>query len=56
MSRNFMAPLFVGKGKGKLGPSPTAYEVKRMYDGLEPKLIQSTCFMSETIRDPFKPV
>ena len=48
-----MAPIFVGKKKGKGVPGPTAYPVRRMYDDLKPKLIESTCFMSETIRNPF---
>jgi hypothetical protein len=50
-----MAPIFVGKKKGKGVPGPTAYPVRRMYDDLKPKLIESTCFMSETRRNPFEP-
>lgn len=53
MSKNFMAPIFTGKRKGKGIPGPTAYTVKRIYEDLTPKLIESTCFMSETVRDPF---
>jgi len=41
-----MTPIYNGRKKQKVGPGPTAYEVKRMYDNLEPKLIESTFFMS----------
>lgn len=50
MSGNFMTPIFTKKKKNKGGPSPTAYPVKRLYDDLSPKLIESTFFMSETKR------
>ena len=41
-----MAPVFTGKRKYRGGPGPTVYPVKRIYDDLKPKLIESTFFMS----------
>lgn len=49
-----MAPIFVGKKKSKGVPGPTAYPVKRIFEDLKPRLIESTCFMSETMRNPFQ--
>ena len=50
MSRYFMAPIYENKKSGKGNPGPTMYKVKRMYDDIKPKLIESTAFMSETKR------
>ena len=53
MSGNFMTPVFAGKKKYRGGPASTAYQIKRLYEDLSPKLIESTFFMSETKRQPF---
>lgn len=50
MSGNFITPLYGGKRRARPSPGPTMYGVKRMYDDLKPKLIESTAFMSETKR------
>lgn len=50
MSSNFMTPIYSKKLKNKGLPTATTYKVKRMYDELQPKLLESTCFMSETKR------
>lgn len=34
MSSNFMAPLNPGKKKNRGTPSPTAYEVKRIFENM----------------------
>ncbi len=46
MSGNFMMPINPGKKRNKGTPAPTAYKVKRIYEDMEPKLIESTFFMS----------
>lgn len=56
MSGSFMTPIFGGKKRYKPSPGPTLYDVKRIYDNITPKLIESTPFMSETRREAFKPV
>lgn len=55
MSANFMAPFYKDRKKNKGNPSPTSYAVKRIYEDIEPKLICSTFFMSETKREVFAP-
>lgn len=48
-----MAPLAGKKIKVK-GPTATHYHVKRMFDDVSPKLIESAVFMSESKRLPFQ--
>lgn len=55
MSGNFITPLNTGPKKTETKPGPTAYNVKRMYDNMQPKLIESSAFMSEAKREPFIP-
>lgn len=50
MSGNFITPLNTGPKKTETKPGPTAYNVKRMYDNMQPKLIESSAFMSEAKR------
>lgn len=50
MSGSFMTPIFERKRRPNPTPGPTFYGVKRMYEDMKPKLIESTAFMSETKR------
>lgn len=54
LSKNFMAPLTAGKKNKVKGPTATHYNVKRMFEDISPKLIESAVFMSESKRLPFQ--
>ena len=52
ISKNFIFPI-KSKASKKNGPTATQYNIKRMYDNLSPKLIESAVFMSESKRGIF---
>lgn len=53
LSKNFIAPNLEKKSQKK-SPTATQYNVKRIYEDISPKLIESSVFMSESKRLPFK--
>ena len=54
ISKNFITSVTKSYNRGnKHTPGPTLYNIKRIYDDLTPKLLESPAFMSECKRDLF---